>query len=119
MDNKPRRRTKRIECNLPVQWIRRGIAQPAVARDLNAHGLFIATELDAQPMELLQIVIQLPDGPITACVIARFVGKSESGKGVGAELFTLSEADRRRWNRFYRAALRSMGAPIEFELNAA
>ena len=105
MDNRSRRRSTRIPSCLSVQWIRRGVAHPAVAADINADGLFIQTDLDAQPGELLQLVIDLSDGPLLAFVTARFVGASLSGRGIGAELFLLGKTERRRWNRHYRAQL--------------
>ena len=101
-----KRRTERVFCNLTVRWMRRGVATPAVAADVNLHGLFIRTGLEAQPGELLQLVIDLPDGPMQVCVTAQFVGLSQSGRGIGAEIFAVSDVDRRRWTHHYRQLLR-------------
>ena len=109
---KSKRRSRRVPCDVTVSWMRRGVAVPAVAADINEHGMFIRTSLAAHAGELLQLVVHLPDGALTCCVIARFVGESESGRGIGAELFVIAEGDRRRWSRHYRAALRAMSAPV-------
>jgi hypothetical protein len=68
--------------------------------------MFIRTELDAWRDELLEVVIQLGDGPLRMCVVARFMGETESGRGIGAELFLVSKHDRRRWSQHYHAVLR-------------
>jgi hypothetical protein len=59
----------------------------------------------------MQLEVQLPDGVITMFVIARFVGKTMSGEGVGVELFLLGPEERRRWTRYYRRVLLARTAP--------
>ncbi len=102
-----RRRSVRVPSSLEVSWTRRGVAVPAVAADINEHGLFVFTTMSAHPGELLPVRIELPGGAITAIVIARFVGISESGEGIGAELFVISDDDHLRWCRYYQAQLRA------------
>jgi hypothetical protein len=108
MQNQAKRRSRRISSKLAVCWLRGGKEIPALVADINLHGMFIRTELDAWRDELLEVIIQLGDGPLRMCVVARFMGNTDSGRGIGAELFLVSKNDRRRWSQHYHATLRKL-----------
>jgi hypothetical protein len=72
-----------------------------VATDINADGLFLATGLEAEPGELMQLVVELPDGPLQLLGSARFVGRTQSGAGIGVEIYGISDAGRARWLAYY------------------
>ena len=43
---KNQRRSPRIETELAVDWIRRGVATPITAVNVNRHGMFVLTHED-------------------------------------------------------------------------
>jgi hypothetical protein len=119
MKIKSKRRSRRIPSRLAVRVMRRGAWVTASAGDINEHGVFIRTEVKAWPGELLQFVIDLPDGPMNAFVVARFIGTTETGVGIGAEFYNLAEVDRVRWSRHFRAELRGLTEPDTVETGRA
>ncbi|SRR5258706_10575469 len=98
-----RRRSERVSCAIHVRWRRAPVAVDLVARDVNQHGMFLATPATTVPNSLMHLEVTLPTGPITVFAVARFVGDTESGHGIGIELFLLDEIARRAWNANYRA----------------
>jgi len=100
-----KRRSERIDVVLEVRWLRLPYPIALRAVDVNLHGLFLATDETVQPDALMQIEVVLPDGPLTMFVRARFVGRTSSGCGIGAEMFLMDEPARARWSAFYRGAL--------------
>jgi len=99
------RRTERIASGIRVSIMRGGVLKPAIVADVNEHGLFIATQCSVEPGELIKVVIELPDGPLTACVVVRFVGRTSAGQGLGTEFLCVGESEMRRWSRYYRGLL--------------
>ncbi len=79
------------------------------ALDVNLHGMFLLTAAPVPVGSLLQLSIALPDGeaPITAFVTARFVGRTVSGMGIGAEMHIMEPVETKRWESFYQSALKS------------
>ena len=102
-----KRRSERVPCNLPVAWIRQGKPQNVVAADASAHGMFLRTEESTLPGSLMQLEVAVPDGmpPLLMFVFARFIGNTSAGRGVGTEIYVISDRDRRRWSRYYRICL--------------
>jgi hypothetical protein len=99
-----RRRSPRVPCDLPVEW-RRGLrTQHCRARDINLDGLFIATEVPVDLHYVMDVIVHLPSGPLEVLGVARFVGKTRHGHGIGIGVHAISNADRARWLVFYRAA---------------
>ena len=45
----------------------------------------------------------LPDATLDVVVVARFVGKTESGVGIGTEIFLMDELAQTKWAQHYRA----------------
>jgi len=108
-----RRRTERIATNLTIRWHRAGGGVDAVAADINEQGMFVKTELDVQPDEMLHLSVTLPDGPLSMIVVARYVGQTRSGRGVGAEIFLMGDAERQRWTKHYWTLIRSRESHAE------
>lgn len=107
-----RRRTQRIPTKLGIQWHRGHSIIEAVAGDINEQGMFVKTDLACQPDEMLPVTVLLPDGPLKMIVVARFVGTTTSGRGVGAEIFVIGEAERERWTAHYWNLVRKREAHL-------
>jgi hypothetical protein len=99
-----RRRSERIPVTVPVKWIRRMNDVDAIAIDINLHGMFLRTdETGVLPGQLMQVEVLLPDGVLELFVIARFVGLTERGLGIGVEIFVMDDVARGKWGNYYRA----------------
>ncbi len=100
-----KRRSERVTTSLPVRWIRRGNIVQLTVADINLHGMFLLTQdLSVVPGELMQIQIVLSEKTVLdAFVIARFVGKTASGCGIGVEIFVMDERQQLVWSQHYRA----------------
>ncbi|HZS40451.1 MAG TPA: PilZ domain-containing protein [Polyangia bacterium] len=105
MANPRRRRSERVPCSIPVRWLRRSGVRELRAGDLNAHGMFLRCPEDVKllPEELMLLEVVLPDRVLTAFGIARFIGKSVNGYGIGLELFVMEDRTRRAWLAYYRS----------------
>jgi hypothetical protein len=107
-----KRRSKRISSHISMSWLRQDREVTVVASEINEHGLFIRFEGEIPALgELLQLVIELPDGPLRAHATARVVNDQIEGPGVGAEIVVLSDHERRRWAKHYRQLLISSVSP--------
>ncbi len=105
-NGKQMRRSERIPAHLPLKW-RRGPAEVACTTgDISAEGLFIRTEETIFPGSLMQVEVELPDGPLRMFVTAVFVGQTTSGRGIGVQIFVIGNDERRRWRRNYQNMLR-------------
>lgn len=100
-----RRRTLRIACDLPAVWRRRPGDVEARVRDFNADGVFLATTETIPLNYVMDLCLTLPDGPLEVLAVARFVGRSRHGHGIGVAFHALAADDRKRWLAHYRAAL--------------
>jgi hypothetical protein len=99
-----RRRSPRVPCDLRVEW-RRGLRTSwCRARDFNLGGLFIATEIPVELHYAMDLVVHLPSGAIEVLGVARFVGNTRHGHGIGVAVHSITDEDRARWLVFYRAA---------------
>lgn len=109
------RRSARLGVAIPVKWIRRDGTRDLFALDVNAHGLFLATTDLRPPGSLLQLEVQLPDGPAPMFCTVRFSGVTVSGPGMGVEIFVVEERTRARWWAHYRELHRQQrGAQASF-----
>lgn len=101
-----KRRSQRVAASLPVTWVRRGKRIGAFTGDVGADGLFIRTDEEIDPGFLMQLEVAPPgEAPIVMFVSARFVGRTDLGKGIGVQIYVISDQDRKRWGRYYRAQL--------------
>jgi hypothetical protein len=99
-----KRRSERIAVTLPVRWIRRPNDVETIAIDMNIHGMFLRTdEPSVLPGQLMQVEVKLPEGSLELFVIARFVGLTERGLGIGVEIFVMDDVARGKWANYYRA----------------
>jgi hypothetical protein len=75
------------------------------AGDINAHGMFVFAHEEERllPEELMLLEIVLPDRVLTAFGIARFIGQTVNGYGIGVELFVMEDRARRMWLQYYRS----------------
>jgi alkylated DNA nucleotide flippase Atl1 len=85
------------------------------AADLNSDGLFLRTEMPVDLHYVMDLVIRLPAGPIEVFGVARFVGMTRYGHGVGVALHSMTKEESERWWTFYRAQVAATSKPL-FEL---
>ena len=99
------RRSPRVPCLVSASWTRQGHPVELEISLMSAHGMFLLTDEDVLPGALMQLEVTLPDGgrPILLFASARSVGATEAGRGIGAEIYVISNHDRERWNAIYRA----------------
>ncbi len=107
------RRSERIWINLKVRWIRDGITRELSAIDMNQHGMFLVTDEVIRVGNLLRIEALVPNGPIIMFVKVRFVGFSQSCRGMGVELSMVDSKYRALWGDFYSAKLAAFKARME------
>lgn len=101
-----KRRSRRVPAQLHMNWLKDGQPVAVVCSEINEHGLLIHFPHDRPALgDLLQLVIELPDGPLRAHATARAVNGSAQAAGIGAEIVVLSEHERRRWAKHYRQQL--------------
>ena len=97
------RRTERLPVELTVTWTRAGRAIACSAVDVSAHGLFVRTEEIVERDTLMHLRVELPARVVEMFVTARFVGQSERGQGIGAEIFLIDDVSNRHWLAHYDA----------------
>lgn len=108
---KNKRRSERVPSSLPVTWVMRDRSVEVVAADVSAEGMFLRTSEQTTPGMLMRIEVQLPETPpIVLFAMARYIGRTSSGEGIGAEIYVASDADRRRWLKYYRGLLSAQTA---------
>ena len=111
-NGREKRRSARVATALPVRWLRAGRPVDAVATDININGLFLRT--DTAPIEsaLMQLEVALPSQTVRFFGVARFVGNTAGGHGIGIEIHLIDEQARMMWNQYYRMLLaRASKAP--------
>jgi hypothetical protein len=100
------RRSRRLPTRIQVRWLRRSGSTEVVATDINRDGLFLCTKENVPPGALLQIALELPDGPLSMFVTARFIGQTQSGRGIGVEIHLVSPPDYRRFLTYYASLMK-------------
>lgn len=99
-----------------MQWRRGGRTFHLRAVDLNSHGLFLKTEMPVALHYVMDLVIVLPSGPIEALAVARFVGLTRYGHGVGVALHSMTKEESERYWAYYRAAMAAASPSPLFQL---
>jgi hypothetical protein len=105
-----RRRTYRVPCDLPVLWRRGWRDVSARACDLDTDGLFLATSHSIPVDQTMDLVVTLPDGPVRVLGVARYLGVTRHGRGIGVAILAITAEDRTRWLSWYRAEVEAMTA---------
>jgi hypothetical protein len=103
-----RRRTPRAPCDLPVEWRRGWKTVMGRARDLNADGFFLITPHTLELNFVMDVIVTLPDGPVPLLGVARYVGPTRHGRGIGVQIHAIAKEDRARWHAYHRAAVAEM-----------
>jgi hypothetical protein len=78
------------------------------ARDLNADGFFLFTLESLQLDFMMDLVVTLPDGELPVLGVARFIGDTRHGRGIGVAIHAITKEDRARWHAYHRAAVTEM-----------
>ncbi len=105
------RASQRVAAMLPVTWIRAGRRAGCFTGDISAEGMFLRTEAEVEPGSLMHVEVRVPGGELlTMFVRVRFVGRTESGRGIGVQIYVISEDDQRAWTRCYRRKLAAHAA---------
>jgi hypothetical protein len=99
------RRTERVTVELSVSWNRAGRVIECSALDINAHGMFISTDLIVEHESLMHVSVRLADRELPMFVTARYVGRTGKGQGIGVEIFLIDDISRSHWLSFYEAQL--------------
>lgn len=97
-----RRRTPRVPSAAQVLWRRRGRSLPARIGNLNANGLFVVTDEIIQLNQVMDLIIELPQGSTSFFAASRFVGPSPAGAGIGCSIAIAAPEDQARWVAHYR-----------------
>ncbi|MCA9556560.1 MAG: PilZ domain-containing protein, partial [Myxococcales bacterium] len=95
------RRSERRECRIPVEVVDGQRRCVGTTIDVSRHGLFLEVEATLQERFLVQLVLHLPDGPLTATgFVVRVAPPGARRPGVGIQFFALSAASKHRWDYF-------------------
>ena len=106
-----RRDTFRARCDLPVTWRKGGRSIRMRAVDFSGRGLFLLTDEPVDLQFIMDLVVELPTGPIEVFGVARHVRDSQLGRGVGVALMSMDEEETQRWWAFYRTAVAEAARP--------
>jgi hypothetical protein len=107
MNIRNKRRSARLASSLHVRWVRLPKTRELLAANINEHGMFLRTDATTSLDSLMQLEATLPGGAITMFAVARFVGTTVNGRGIGVEIRLMDEKQRQAWLAFYRSAQRS------------
>jgi hypothetical protein len=103
-----RRLSPRVPCDLLVEW-RRGVRTlKCRARDLNVNGLFLATEVPVDVGYAMDLCVHFPTGVLDILGVARFVGLTRHGHGIGVQVHVIDKKDSERWLVYYRSLRRDL-----------
>ncbi len=102
---KSRRRSERVNASLKVMWVRRSGSVELTALDISRDGMFLRTDETTMPDSLMQLEIALPNCIVRLLAVARFLGTTARGRGIGAEIFAMDDRERRAWLVYYRSVL--------------
>lgn len=95
------RRSERRECQLQVEVVdgQRRLSTRSI--NVSRHGLLLAVDAPLEERFLVQLVLQLPDGPLSATgFVVRRTAPGARPAGVGLQFFALSAASKQRWDHF-------------------
>ncbi len=95
------RRSRRFRRSVDVEITDKHGRRRGKAIDVSRHGLFVAVVDPPHNRHLVQLVIHLPDGPMS---VAATVSRTLAGQGVGLSLFAMSSDAKRRWDLFITQA---------------
>lgn len=73
--------------------------EKTMSLDVSRHGLFVLTRAKLEERQLLQLVITLPDGKLTATAVVSHKKAHGAEPGVGMQLFALSSMAKLWWDR--------------------
>ena len=73
--------------------------------DISVNGMFLETEHGIVSGQVMDLVVDLPSGPVSFLGVSRQCGDTKHGRGIGVSIFSMEPKDRARWNRHYGAAL--------------
>jgi hypothetical protein len=113
------RRTERIAVDLAVTWTRGGRTISCRANDVNAHGMFIVSDEIVEPGSLMHVAVTLPKHTIDMYVTARFVGRTQSGQGIGCEIFLIDDVSQCHWIAYYEDLVASVARSRQVAAAAA
>jgi hypothetical protein len=83
---------------LPGRWKRGTKVVETHLEDANADGMKLAITTPFPVNQIMDLVIDLPTGPVAMLAVSR----EHHGGGLGVMIFAMSDADRTRWNTWYR-----------------
>lgn len=111
MQESDRRRDVRARISLPVQVLRRGVAEPVQMLDASYRGLFLRMGAPPPVRQLVKIRIELPSRELIAHgVVVRLVEDALGRAGVGLRFFALNGQDRSDWEAFITGVLHRVKA---------
>lgn len=88
-----------MRCLLTGQWKRGNRVVVTHLEELNADGMRIAMADPFPVNQIMDLVVDLPDGPVAMLGVSR----EHHAGGLGIAIFAMAERDRLRWNEFYRS----------------
>lgn len=97
--------TQRLGTALLGRWKRGKALVAARVADISVNGMFFETDQAIAPGLVMDLVVDLPSGPISFLGVARQCGATRRGRGIGVSIFSMEPKDRARWNRHYGDAL--------------
>src|SRR5262245_41825591 len=97
--HRDRRRSPRVRCLLHGRWKRGTKVVTTTLEELNADGMRIAFTEPFPVNQIMDLVVDLPTGPVAILGVSR---EHHSG-GLGVAIFAMADGDRARWNAYYRS----------------
>ncbi|NOZ85143.1 MAG: hypothetical protein GXP49_02545 [Deltaproteobacteria bacterium] len=102
---KDKRRFQRYRIKLPVTIKDKGNTHKVYTYDISRHGVFLKTDRPKPVRQLLQLMLELPNGKKLEVMgmVARSIGPDEpgpTGPGMGIDFFTLSANAKSGWDDF-------------------
>jgi len=94
------RRSPRVLAEVPLRWVRDTGVVHSSSADVSDTGLFFRSDEPVDVGELLQLEIDLPDGPMRLLVTVRHVSSDAARPGFGVALFADNTASAVRWRSF-------------------
>lgn len=92
-----RRSSQRVSTSLHGYWKRGKKVIHVGVRDISATGMFYETDESIPAGHVMDLVVDLPSGPISFMGVARRLGN----RGIGIQIFSMEPKDRARWTRLY------------------
>lgn len=98
-----RRRSPRIDVNLPARWEGAGTLQDAEVTNLSIHGCFVLSGGTVENKELVRVELTLPDD--TEISVWGEVVDAANEIGFAVQFTSISDDDRERLEHFLARAL--------------